>query len=140
MHKMDDFPIESELVIRAGSRVLVTIKANGQLIYGPDYTPDQAAAGFWMAVARQTYVQEKEVLYRHMEKTLIDVGKADLENERAQLRAQALGGMGSQGGSSVLEAHRANSVLEQMVHKAIELGRGLAERRDESEPSGSPLN
>lgn len=142
MRKMDDFTIEGELVIRAGSRILVRIKANGELIYGPDYTPDQAAAGFWAAVARQTYVQEKEVLYRHMESVLVAVGKADLENEVAQMRAQALGGMGTQGGSSVIDAHKTLSVLEQRVHKAIELGRGLALRTDESEPepSESPLN
>lgn len=45
-------PIEPSFQISAG-KVLVTIKPDGEIIYGDDYTPDVAAQAFWAAIGAQ---------------------------------------------------------------------------------------
>jgi hypothetical protein len=136
---------ESDLVIATtGGRELVRIKPDGTLIYGPEYTPDEAAMVFWKALAqRRAEATEQELVFRHMETALLALGRADLENEIAQMRAKALQEAGEPTGSAVLAAHKAEQAWLRQVHEVTELARGLAERA-KAEPAtpstDTPLN
>jgi|SRR5688572_23428714 hypothetical protein len=132
---MADSDTENDLVIAtSASRILVRIKPDGTLLYGPEYTPDEAAEVLWQALARRRAdAAVKEVLYAQMEHALTTVGRADLANEAAQAAATEQGGMGKAGSQAVLGAHQALRKLEAAVHAVIELGRGLAERAVEPE-------
>lgn len=113
-----------DLVIGSKNRPLVVIRASGELRYGPDYSPDKAAAEFWEAMARQRLqVEERLLLVNHMEGVLTQLGAADLHNEAMQLRLQE-----KITTARLTAAQRAHSALERAVHQAIELGRGIARR------------
>lgn len=133
---MADLDTENDLIIATSiARVLVRIKPDGTLIYGPDYTPDEAADVLWKALARRrAEATEKELLFSHMEALFLAVGKADIENELSQMRALALGGLGREGARAVVEAHRTNATLERTVHQVIEWARALVERQNPTEP------
>lgn len=46
-------PAPPDIIIASGDGgPLVTIHPNGELEYGPDYTPDEAARAFWDALRR----------------------------------------------------------------------------------------
>lgn len=111
-------------------RMLVLIKADGRLEFGPDYKPDEAAMVFWEAMGRQRFQYEERILLiQHMEAILTRVGAADLRVE--QLRTAAADGdadAGQQAGGALV-------ALERLVHQAIELGRGLARRPDMPVPN-----
>jgi len=107
-------------------RILVLIKANGQLVYGPEYTPDEAAVVFWEAMGRRRLGAEERILViHHMDRVLTALGAADIRNERA---VRALSERQSQ--ANLIEAQRAQAALERAMHLAIELGRGLTRRPD----------
>lgn len=104
-------------------RVLAIIKADGQVEFGPDYKPDEAAMVFWEAMGRQRYAYEERILLiRHMEALLTRLGAQDLLVEQLRL-ASANGDIqaGQRAGGAMVQ-------LERLVHQVIELGRGLARR------------
>lgn len=127
---MDDLPTESDLVIgTSSSRILVTIKPDGRLIYGPDYTPDEAAAVLWQTLARQrAREQDKEILFLHMQKLLLEAGRADLEKQKTQDLVNELAATGSkvQRTQANLANSRADGALHQAAYRLIELGRAMA--------------
>lgn len=116
-----------DLVIgTSANRILVRIKPDGRIEYGPDYTPDEAAVVFWEEMGRRRLeMEERLLLIQHMEAVLTRLGAADLRNEAAtnQLRER-------QSQDNLLAAQTAQRNLERAMHQAIELGRGLARRPD----------
>lgn len=126
----DDPSVNSDdLVVRAGSRVLVVVRPDGTVAFGKGYTPDSAALLFWTSVAkaRQKAEQEQTLIYQHMEALLARLGQADLQCEEARRRA-----------AMETDPHRRRSLhdaatlsmqqLEALVGQAIELGRALVKR------------
>lgn len=113
-----------DLVIgTSGKRLLAVIKANGQIEFGPEYRPDEAAQVFWQALARQRYQHEEQnLIARHMESILAQIGAADLRLEALRRASQEGDPTAAQ------QAIAAHLRLERLVHQAIELGRGLARR------------
>src|SRR5690606_28766198 len=99
----DDKPSDNDLVIRTASRILVTIKPDGRLVYGDGYTPDEAARALWEALARkraeagsaephgirlataaEVGLLEMEARFNEWEPAMIELAKADAANEVAQ--------------------------------------------------------
>jgi hypothetical protein len=136
----DDSPSEKDLVIgTSASRVLVTIKPDGRLIYGPDYTPDEAAAVFWDALARRRAqvevlgtaehpVHEARELFLEWEQALLQAGYADMANQVAAQRMNEMVGT-AQAVQARLEASKADKALHNAAYKLIELGRAHALRK-----------
>lgn len=107
----------------SAKRLLAVIKANGQIEFGPEYRPDEAAQVFWRALARQRYQHEEQnLIARHMESILAQIGAADLRLEALRRASQEGDPTAAQ------QAIAAHLRLERLVHQAIELGRGLARR------------
>lgn len=106
-------------------RLLVVIKPDGRLLFGPEYNPDEAAMAFWEAMGRYRYqFEERVLLIQHMEALLTRLGAADLYLEGLRLRAaEGEEAAGQQAGGGLV-------ALERLVHQTIELGRGLARRPD----------
>jgi hypothetical protein len=116
----------NDLVIGTSrDRLLVVIKPNGRVEFGPEYRPDEAAMVFWEAMGRQRYqFEERILLIQHMEAVLTRVGAADLHLEALRQRVQTGDEeAGQQAGGALVR-------LETLVHQAIELGRGLVRRPD----------
>ena len=114
-----------ELVIGTQGRVLVRIQPDGQLRYGEGYTPDEAAETFWTILALKRKGMEDRL--RHLsilEQLLVRVGQADLQTERARLKAHSEEATEHDRFMAEMAIHN----LELLVHQAIELGRGLALR------------
>jgi hypothetical protein len=107
-------------------RILVVIKADGTLIYGPDYCPDKAAEIFWesMAQRREAY-EERSLIIRHMEAILVRLGGADMQAEHLRQLAERDPTPGNE-----QSARQSILALEQVMSQAIELGRGLIRRPD----------
>lgn len=140
---------EGDLVIATSrSRVLVRIKPDGTLVYGPEYTPDEAASVLWQTIARKRAEFEKKVegetaqeaaqedarlntiLYRHMEKLLLAAGEADLANQVArdkvtQLAAASTPEQKAQRTQANLDATRTEQALNSAAIRLVELGRQL---------------
>ena len=114
----------NDLVIGTSrERILVTIKPDGRVEFGPEYRPDEAAMVFWEAMGRQRFAYEERILIiQHMEAILTRLGAADLQLENLR-RASAEGDT-----EATQQAAHAHVRLERLVHQAIELGRGLARR------------
>lgn len=125
-----ELPRTSDLVIGTARGVLVRIKPNGVLEYGPDYDPDVAARVFWEAVARhRDGYEEQRLISQHVEAVLVRMGEADLYCEQKRREAaEALGDGAGTDSAVVLEAQRATVVFERVLGQVIELGRGLAGR------------
>ena len=120
----------NDLVIGTGQGVLVRIKPNGSLEYGPNYAPDAAARVFWETVARHREgYEEQKLISQHVEALVARLGAAELycESKRREA-AEALGIGAGTDSSIVLEAQRATLVLERINGQVLELGRGLAHR------------
>lgn len=115
----------NDLIIGTKDRVLAVIKPNGEIEFGDEYKPHEAALVFWQALARQRYQQEEQMLLnRHMEAVLSQLGAADMHLEAMR--------RGSQAGdpNSIEQIGRAQVRFEQLASAAIELGRGLCRRPD----------
>jgi hypothetical protein len=121
----------SDLVIGTSKdRILVIIKADGRLLFGPDYRPSEAASVFWEAMGHaRLQVEDRILLFQHMEAILARVGAQDMVVE--QLRLAAAEGDTDAGQRAGHEMVR----LERLVHQAIELGRGLARRPEVPVPA-----
>jgi len=93
-------------------------------------------------VGRPCDPEARERLHRYMEDLLTAVGKADKVHEIAQMRANALAGLGSQLGpqaasqatAAQLEDRRTELALYRELHRVIELGRAFAERAEPEAP------
>jgi hypothetical protein len=108
----------------SGNRVLVIIKPDGQLVFGPGYTPDRAAMEFWEAMAsKRLEAEDRLLVIEHMEGALTRLGAADLHNEAMQQRLT-----GSMTTDNLIAAQRAQCNLERAMHQCIELGRALTRR------------
>lgn len=114
----------NDLVIGTSrQRILVVIKPDGRILFGPEYRPDEAAVVFWEAMGqRRLMMEDRMLLLQHMEAILARVGAQDMVVEN--LRRAAAEGDAEAGQRAGHEMIR----LERLVHQAIELGRGLARR------------
>ena len=136
---------ENDLVIgTSAQRILVRIKADGTLIYGPDYTPDEAARVLWETLARRReafeqaktqsddHAKAKEVLFLHMQKLLLEAGKADLANQIARDRENELTSdpraLKPDKLKAHLEAKAAEAAFQEAALRLVELGRRMALR------------
>lgn len=116
----------NELVIGTSTgRVLVRINQDGNLEYGPDYTPDAAAKEFWehMAKRRKDY-EERLVFLTHVENLLSRVGEQDLKVEVARTRAEADNATPDE----QFRAEMAMGQLQVLWHELVEFSRGVALR------------
>ncbi len=103
-------------------RELVRIHADGQLTYGPEYTPDEAAVTFWEAMGRRRLESEERIIQIFAtERLLARIGQADLAYERAQRRARE--DAASEHDRFMEEMSRRS--LEARVHELVEFARGL---------------
>lgn len=135
---MRDLADENDMVIgTSAQRVLVIIKPTGELIFGPEYTPQEASMIFWEHMGRRRYqLEDRILLIQHMEAVLLRLGRADMECER--LRREA-----AEAETMQLKAERTQQAdialarLNMVAHEAIELGRGLV-RRPEVLPPDVP--
>lgn len=107
------------------NRILVIIKPNGTIEYGPEYRPDEAAMVFWEAMGqRRLQMEDRLLVIGHMEAVLTRLGDADLRAESARRIAA------NQPEDMELERRAVEAVrrVEQVMTQAIELGRGLIRR------------
>lgn len=152
--RMADFDTEKDLIIATtAARVLVRIQPDGTVIYGPEYTPDEAASVFWETLARKRAEAErearvKELLFRHMETLLVAAGEADLANQAARDRENEVvvdpKATKQDKMKAHLEAKAAEEELNQAAIRLVELGRKLALRGAKDPvsdpPPGTALN
>jgi hypothetical protein len=116
------------LAIGTRQEILVLIKPNGSLEYGPNYTPDAAATIFWEAMGQKRLEAEDRILVlQHMEAVMTRLGVADLQAERLRRRA-ALEEDESRRRELDQLAELGIRRLELICQEAIELGRALAGR------------
>jgi hypothetical protein len=119
----------NDLVIGTSGNPLVIIKPNGQLEYGPQYVPDEAAVIFWESMARRRAdYEQRMLLFAHMDALLNRVGRRDLEYERLQLESLDESLTDVDRAQREQFAELARRRLEIEVHQVIELGRGLVRR------------
>lgn len=120
------------------NRILVTIKADGTLQYGPEYSPDEAATVFWEAMGqRRIAMEDRFLVIQHMEAVLTRLGRADMECER--LRRQADSEPDELRKRELTQyAELSMNRLNMVAHQAIELGRALVRRPDMPTPAVPP--
>jgi hypothetical protein len=111
-------------------RILVTIKPTGELIFGPEYHPMEAARVFWEHMGQQRLaMEERLILIQHMEAILVQLGRADMICEN--LRRRAAEELDETRKRELITASEtAMGRLNMVAHQAIELGRGLVARPD----------
>lgn len=113
------------------NRILVIIKPDGTLVFGPEYRPNKAAEVFWEAMAqRREAYEERGLILRHIEAILLQLGQADMLAEsykQAALQDPTL--------ENEQAATGALLSLELVMSQAIELGRGLISRPETPRPS-----
>lgn len=121
----------NDLVIGTSRRrILVVIKPDGQLVFGPDYRPDEASQVFFRALAQRRYEDEdRRLLNNHMEGVLSRLGAVDMRLE--DLRRRSANG----DPDAIRDAGSVHAQLESIMHQAIELGRALAKRPDVPQPA-----
>lgn len=116
-------------------RVLVIIKPDGTLEYGPEYRPDEAATIFWEAMGqRRLQAEDRILVIQHMEAVLTRLGATDLQAE--SLRRQA-----ANAPDDIELEQRAEAAVERVeavMDQAIELGRGLVRRPEIPMPAFPP--
>lgn len=116
-------------------RILVIIKPNGELLYGPEYRPNEAAQIFWEHMAqRRLMAEDKLLLVQHMEAVLVQLGRFDMECERLRLAA-ANEQDPIKKAELTQSAEFAMGRVELTAHQAIELGRALVRRPEVVSPS-----
>jgi hypothetical protein len=112
-------------------RILVIIKPNGTLEFGPEYRPDEAAAVFWEYMGqRRLQMEDRLLVIGHMEAVLTRLGDLDLRAEAARRTALA------EPENSELERQAVEAIrrVERAMSQAIELGRGLIRRPEVQMP------
>ncbi len=119
-------------------RVLVIIKPNGDLLFGPEYSPTEASQIFWEHMAQQRLVVEERLLIiNHMEAILVQLGLRDMECERLR-QAAADEQDPLQKAALIQSAELAMHRLSMVANQAIELGRGLVRRPEIPVPEVPP--
>lgn len=80
-----------ELVIATSAkRILVRIQPDGRIIYGDEYTPDEAAVELWTAIARRRADFEARMQYINLlELHIALIAVADQAYEAAQMAVRA---------------------------------------------------
>jgi len=123
----------NDLVIGTSKkRILVIIKPDGTLKYGPEYRPNEAAMLFWEAMgSRRIQAEDRILVIQHMDAILTRLGSVDLQAE--SLRRQAANA--PEDAELERRAQEAVRQVEAVVHQAIELGRGLVRRPEVSMPA-----
>jgi hypothetical protein len=124
-----DLVDENDMVIgTSAQRILVIIKPTGELIFGPEYTPQEASMIFWEYMGRRRFqLEDRILLIQHMEAVLVRLGRADMDCER--LRREAASADNPQlKAERTQQAEIAVGRLNMVAHEAIELGRGLVHR------------
>lgn len=124
-----DLAEANDMVIgTSANRILVIIKPTGELLFGPEYSPQEASMIFWESMGqRRLQMEDRLLMVQHMEAVLVRLGRADLECER--FRREAL-----EETEPRLKAEKEQRAeisirtLNMVAHQAIELGRGLARR------------
>ena len=113
-------------------RVLVRIHPDGQLTYGPEYTPDEVAEVLWTTIALKRVAMEERLLHLDvMEQIVRQMGEADLHYEEMQTVAKREGATAHD--AFMEEIARRN--LEARVHQMIEFARGVALARRRGSPT-----
>jgi hypothetical protein len=130
-----------EVVIARQGKYLVRISPAGEVGFEGGYQPDEAARDFWTAVARnRPRSEDEEVSSIHrqiLETLMLRLGRADLQCERARMRA------GAEDATEVdrFQADLATRNLEAIAHTVIEYARGMAlaavQATRSSEPRGT---
>jgi hypothetical protein len=124
-----------ELVIAASrDRVLVRIQPDGSIIYGENYTPDEAAVTLWTAIAaRRPYFEARMRYMELLELHVALIAVADQAYEAAQGAVRA-----ALGNAETTERERealrfredlSRRNLETRVHGIIEFAREFASQR-----------
>jgi len=123
----------NDLVIgTSAKRVLVIIKPDGTLKYGPEYRPNEAAMVFWEAMGqRRLQAEDRILVIQHMDAILTRLGSVDLQAE--SLRRQAANA--PEDTELEQRAQAAIRQVEAVVNQAIELGRGLVRRPEVAMPA-----
>jgi len=119
------------------NRILVNIGPTGEIEYGPENRPDEAAQVFWEALGRRKIDAEDRLLViQHMEALLTRLGRQDMEAERLRLAAYE-----EPAGLHKAELEQSAEIgvrhLEMIMHQVIEFSRGLV-RRPEVLPPAMP--
>lgn len=119
------------------NRILVVIRPNGELVFGPDYTPDEAAEIFWSTMAFKRIGSEQRLqLVARMENLILSAGAADIANETAQRNLarvrsdvmkthEVVEGEGERIKAAIEAAQKAQRTLEERVSQLIDFGRRL---------------
>lgn len=136
--RLRDLANENDMVIgTSADRVLVIIKPTGELIFGPEYTPQEASMIFWEYMGiRRFQLEDRMLLIQHMEAVLVRLGRADMECERLRRLANEETDPAAKQ-QATQQAETAIENLNRVAHQAIELGRGLV-RRPEVVPPHIP--
>jgi len=109
-------------------RVLVIIKKSGEVVYGPEYTPDEAAVTFWEAMGQRRLEMEDNILtFQHMRAIFTRLGEQDLRTEHFRLRAAEETDPDKRSELS-MAAENAMAKLSMIAHEAVEFGRAMARR------------
>jgi len=132
------FARPQDLVIGSKNNPLAIIRPDGGVAIRPGYTPDQVAAEFWEVMGqRRLEMEERLLLFAHMEAVFVRLGQADLRAE--DLRRRAAEETDETRARELTQlAELAVRRLEMVAHEAIELGRGMA-RRDIPAPPVPPV-
>lgn len=110
------------------SRKLVAITPKGEVIFGQEYTPSEAATIFWEHMAaRRLAMDDRLLVVQHMEAILVRLGRADMECERLRLLA-AQETNPTKKRELTASADLAINALNMVATQAIELGRALVKR------------
>jgi hypothetical protein len=122
-------------ICREDGSIIAAICSDGKIVYGPGYTPDEAAEVFWtnMALKKKgmdARLQELSI----METMLIRLGRADFRYEQASIAAQAEGA----GEPERTAQERCRMYLESLVHQLIEHSRGVALQYAHEPEAASP--
>jgi hypothetical protein len=110
-------------ICRESGEAIVSIQADGTLVYGAGYTPDEAAEVFWtnMALKKQGMDARLRSLSQ-MEAMIARIGQADLRYERAFRAALTQ----EAGEPERTATERCRMHLEALVHQLIEHSRGVS--------------
>lgn len=128
-----------ELVIGTASKILVRIQPDGTIIYGPEYTPDEAAKTLWQALAAQMVEAEQPeeaILIKELMCLMDKLGRQDLRYEACALAAREPTATAHER----FQEERAAQQLNVICHEVIELARGIALRNQALATSVSEAN
>lgn len=120
----------------SSGRVLVQIDPTGKVTLGEGVSADEAAEEFWTSMALKRQGMEARLQhFAMMEQMLLNVARADVAYEHAQVRARTEGATEEERFREELQRRN----LEARVHQMLEFSRGLLLRPDPAEPEPPPV-